>query len=657
MLASPLLPAPTIFSSTHNNDDSLSYGPAKDLETFNNLLPPPIEFVEGSSSGTLAVAEGKYEPINTTPKASRSERPETPTASTSTATSPHKQSPSAPPTSTPSKATTSLYTGGIDTSWPAQFSRGSGLYNNGNTCFLNSALQCLLHTPPLLRVLLSHTKDNCRVDKPFCMICSLRQVTVTAHTNRAAFSPTPVSSKLQIIAKHMRKGRQEDSHEFLRYAIDALQKACLAGYPPKIDPKLAETTWVHKIFGGRLRSRVSCQGFNHNSDTYDRILDLSLDIQRSDTLKEALRSFVAMDYLRGTDQYKCEKCKKHVNAQKRFTIHEAPPVLTIHLKRFSPLGKKIGHHVNYDEHLSLKPYMSEGQRGPSYSLYGVICHAGGGPNSGHYYAYIKSKDGRWWEMNDEQVSSCPNPPINIRSAYMLFYTQNKGQGLEAAIESSGGSSLSRGSLVNGMKKRKEPHSGDEDTGEKVSKPFIGPVLPTPQVNGDKPKSSTNPSSPSSPADPQAAKLKNKIQNARMALHSLNGYASDEEEDEGKGEGDSSSKPGPSNINGSKHEDNHAGPSRLHEADPVIQPQRTSTPPPPHISKPPPATTNLAPIPASSFYGGGGNGKKRKSPPDESETQSRKELRGSALMDSVNPYRFIGTKYRSKHRTQRKQMLM
>lgn len=31
------------------------------------------------------------------------------------------------------------------------------------------------------------------------------------------------------IAKHMRRGRQEDSHEFLRYAVDCLQKSCLAG--------------------------------------------------------------------------------------------------------------------------------------------------------------------------------------------------------------------------------------------------------------------------------------------------------------------------------------------------------------------------------------------------------------------------------------------
>ena len=105
----------------------------------------------------------------------------------------------------------------------------------------------------------------------------------------------------------MRRGRQEDSHEFLRYAIDALQKSCLAGYPPKIDPKIAETTWVHKLFGGRLRSRVSCRSCGHNSDTFDRVLDLSLDIYNVDSLKKALRKFIAPDLLKGSDKYKCEK--------------------------------------------------------------------------------------------------------------------------------------------------------------------------------------------------------------------------------------------------------------------------------------------------------------------------------------------------------------
>jgi ubiquitin carboxyl-terminal hydrolase 36/42 len=32
------------------------------------------------------------------------------------------------------------------------------------------------------------------------------------------------------IAKQFRIGRQEDSHEFARYLVDALQRSCLIGY-------------------------------------------------------------------------------------------------------------------------------------------------------------------------------------------------------------------------------------------------------------------------------------------------------------------------------------------------------------------------------------------------------------------------------------------
>jgi ubiquitin carboxyl-terminal hydrolase 36/42 len=62
-----------MFSTQSSADEPLHYHPAKDLDTFNSLLPPPIEFIEGSSSGMLAVAEGKYEPINASPKVSNAE--------------------------------------------------------------------------------------------------------------------------------------------------------------------------------------------------------------------------------------------------------------------------------------------------------------------------------------------------------------------------------------------------------------------------------------------------------------------------------------------------------------------------------------------------------------------------------------------------------
>ena len=53
------------------------------------------------------------------------------------------------------------------------------------------------------------------------------------------------------------------------------------------------------------------------------------------------------------------RCKKLVNAEKSFTIDEAPLCLTIHLKRFTPSGRKIGDTIHYPETLKLGPYMSD----------------------------------------------------------------------------------------------------------------------------------------------------------------------------------------------------------------------------------------------------------------------------------------------------------
>jgi ubiquitin carboxyl-terminal hydrolase 36/42 len=49
--------------------DDAQRRPAKDADAFNALLPPAIEFIEGSSTGALAVPESKYPPINAPPPA------------------------------------------------------------------------------------------------------------------------------------------------------------------------------------------------------------------------------------------------------------------------------------------------------------------------------------------------------------------------------------------------------------------------------------------------------------------------------------------------------------------------------------------------------------------------------------------------------------
>jgi ubiquitin carboxyl-terminal hydrolase 36/42 len=166
LVATPL--HPPSFSTQHVSEDSTQYRPTQDFKT----LLPPIEFVEGSSSGGLAVPEGRYEPINMTPKASKvNVRPScrslsyyllTSNVQVNDNTNNSRVTPLQSNTPSPKgkAAATSLYTGVMDTTWPNASRVGAGLYNNGNTCFLNSALQCLLHTPPLLRVLNAHGQGD-----------------------------------------------------------------------------------------------------------------------------------------------------------------------------------------------------------------------------------------------------------------------------------------------------------------------------------------------------------------------------------------------------------------------------------------------------------------------------------------------------------------
>lgn len=217
--------------------------------------------------------------------------------------------------------------------------------------------------------------------------------------------------------------------------LDATQQSCLANASSKAKQSaLRETTFVHKIFGGKLRSRITCMRCKHNSDTFDPILDLSLDIRRCDTLGDAMNLFTEIEELRGSEKYRCEKCKVLVNARKNFTMEECPNVLTVHLKRFTFTGSKISRPISFPEQFKVKGnWTSSGKDGPTYHLYAVVHHYGGGPHSGHYIAQVKSPAGKWMEMNDDMVSPIGKPGQGSKSAYLLFYVRDAKESLDQVV--------------------------------------------------------------------------------------------------------------------------------------------------------------------------------------------------------------------------------
>ena len=104
-------------------------------------------------------------------------------------------------------------------------------------------------------------------------------------------------------------------------------------------------------------------------------------------------------------------CHSLVDAEKQMTVHRAPIALTVHLKRFTYNWRrggmdKVSKHIEFPERLDLSPYMSQDTRKTAqpYHLYGVLVHMGGGCHSGHYYAYVKNANGKWYCMDDDDVS-------------------------------------------------------------------------------------------------------------------------------------------------------------------------------------------------------------------------------------------------------------
>ncbi|KAK9402168.1 ubiquitin carboxyl-terminal hydrolase 16 [Crotalus adamanteus] len=93
--------------------------------------------------------------------------------------------------------------------------------------------------------------------------------------------------------------------------------------------------------------------------------------------------------------------KKYVytNAKKQMLISHAPPILTLHLKRFQQAGynlQKVNKHITFPEVMDLAPFCSikcknvrEGTSKVLYSLYGIVEHSGS-MRSGHYTAYVKT---------------------------------------------------------------------------------------------------------------------------------------------------------------------------------------------------------------------------------------------------------------------------
>ena len=305
---------------------------------------------------------------------------------------------------------------------------GKGLRNMGNTCFLNSVLQCLLYTPPLKNYIILYKHQELCTIKGVCFMCEYSNLVKSCMSNSGGGCHTPVNilQNLRNISQFLKIGRQEDAHEFLIYMLDAIERSSKKFMEMNsnkfiIENNLNTDNLIQKVYGGVTKSSVICLKCKTPSDTFEQFLDASLEISKAETIEGCFIHYCKPENLTGDNKYLCSNCKKRNDSIKKISYEKLPRVLIVHLKRFDNFRRKIKKHINFKETLDLTRVVNQKDSQNIYKLIAVLIHEGYSTNSGHYYCYVKNSNGMWYCMNDSSVSPVSLNFILGQSPYILFY--------------------------------------------------------------------------------------------------------------------------------------------------------------------------------------------------------------------------------------------
>uniref|UniRef100_A0A6I8RSG2 Ubiquitin carboxyl-terminal hydrolase 2 n=1 Tax=Xenopus tropicalis TaxID=8364 RepID=A0A6I8RSG2_XENTR len=265
-----------------------------------------------------------------------------------------------------------------------------GLRNLGNTCFMNSILQCLSNTKDLrdyclqnsYRRDLSSKKCNTAIMEEFAR---LLQAIWTSSANEVV-SPSEFKTQIQKYAPRFMGYNQQDAQEFLRFLLDGLHnevnRVTVKPRPSSQDldhmpdSEKGKHMWkryleredsrIVELFVGQLKSSLTCTECGYCSTVFDPFWDLSLPIAKSASevsLVDCMRLFTKEDVLDGDEKPTCCRCKARRRCTKKFTIQKFPKILVLHLKRFSEgriRSGKLSTFVNFPlKDLDLREFSSE----------------------------------------------------------------------------------------------------------------------------------------------------------------------------------------------------------------------------------------------------------------------------------------------------------
>jgi len=329
----------------------------------------------------------------------------------------------------------------------------TGLANLGNTCFVNSCIQILSHTYELNDFLNLQTYRK-KLQKKYesALLIEWDELRTLMWSENCVISPGKFLKTIQKLA-HFKKidiftgYAQNDLPEFLLFVIDcfhiglsrdvnmsisgnvenpvdSMAVKCFSMIQKMYSKEYSEI-W-NMFYGIHVSQIISLETGEVLSASPEPYFMINLSIptgNKSPSLIDCFDLYVEGEVLDGDNAWYNEATKLKQNVQKKLSYWSLPTILVIDIKRFNAQNRKNQILVTFPlENFDLSKYVV-GYKKESYvyDLYG-ICNHSGGVHGGHYTAFVKNANGKWYEFNDTIVTEIVDTDKLITpKAYCFFY--------------------------------------------------------------------------------------------------------------------------------------------------------------------------------------------------------------------------------------------
>ena len=322
-----------------------------------------------------------------------------------------------------------------------------GLMNLGNTCYMNSALQCLSH---LLTFHPNNKKyfNQCKNLKP-CLMKEWFEFQRGIWSNDDGNVRNPMSL-LRCFQVKCRENKysfnnfdQNDVDEFLTLFLDLLHQSIKRRVKISYDSEVHDEgdkivlksldewkrfyendySYIVENFYSQLLSLTTCPKCEYYTSNHDPIQVISLEIPSyASSLKDCFKEYTKKVKLDEENLWRCDKCNSEVQSDKKILLWRTSDIIIILLKRYKG-NTKIDTYIEYPLTLSLNKYnMNYGTtRKNSYTLQSFVVHQGS-LGGGHYFAVCKNQlDNLWRQYNDSHVSVVKKEDLQKYTPYLFFY--------------------------------------------------------------------------------------------------------------------------------------------------------------------------------------------------------------------------------------------